>query len=55
MSSTQQYFISLIGIIIGSLGIGFAIGCRVMANAATRLVEQADESDMILDAEEIDA
>lgn len=44
MTPTEQWLLSQILIIIGSLGIGFATGCRVMSRKATRMIE-SDASD----------
>ncbi len=55
MTPTQSFFLNTALMIIGSLGIGFAIGCKVMARRAKQMLEAEtlEENDTILDAEEL--
>lgn len=39
MKSETQYWLSMAGIIIGCLGMGFAIGCHVVADRAKREID----------------
>lgn len=64
ISNDTTYWLSMAGIIIGSAGFGFVLGCRVMTRHTIQRVRETftdghiarrRESDSILDAEILDA
>lgn len=45
MNPTTVWLLSQLGMILGSIGIGFAIGCKVMSRKAVRMIAGDEDSE----------